>query len=100
MAKMWAEYEAGNMVAGLALLNAFTERRWFHVLWEQWLCFPYRRIRYVCPDGSAATDGPPHGNVIVYYGPHEVKFADEFAPIGRIVRPSNKVIGSIAELIV
>jgi hypothetical protein len=98
--KLWAEVCAMRMEEGIVLINSYTERQWFWPLWEQWLCFPYRRVRYVSSDGSAVKDQPPHGNAIVYYGDQMEKFADEFAPIGRIVRPSSKVISrSVSELI-
>lgn len=100
MTKLWEEVEAERMKAGIALINAFTERQWFWPLWEQWLCFTYRRVRFVASDGSMVKNQPPHGNVLVYYGHETEKFADEFAPIGRIVRPSDMIIGrSVSELI-
>lgn len=67
--KFVAEYAAGHMVAGLALLPARTDTRWFNQLFGAELCFIRGRLTF-----GAAQHPAPFPSVLVYYGPDPGRF--------------------------
>jgi len=68
--KALIEVACENARAVIMLLNATTDRVWFHKLWY-WgchVCFLYKRVRFVCVNSSGVLEKgstPTHGNVLV-----------------------------------
>jgi hypothetical protein len=83
--KLVEEYEAGRVEAGILLINAYGfDAKWFQPLWRYVLCFTDHRIVFTSPDRR--TGGPANGNLFVYLGPDERRFADVFRQFGHVVR--------------
>jgi hypothetical protein len=83
--KLVAETVAGRVTEFIVLTSNATDATWFQKAsaWSSALCLPARRIKFVSPHGLAS--GPAQGQALFYRGPHVGKFAELFAPIGRIV---------------
>ena len=60
-----------------------TSATWFRPFWEHTICFVYRRIRFISPNG--AYNSPTHSNVFVYLGDNVAEFIDQFQKFGRVV---------------
>jgi ParB family chromosome partitioning protein len=72
-----------DVTAAVVLLNSnSTDSKWFRPLWDGVLCFCYDRIRF---DGPGNGNGPTHGSVLVYFGPHPEAFAKEFQQFGAVM---------------
>jgi phage N-6-adenine-methyltransferase len=89
--KMLAEVASGRVTEAILLTQNSTDTMWFQkaAAWASAICFPAQRIRFVSPHGRAS-GSPPQGSAIFYFGQHADRFAEVFAPIGRIVVPSMK----------
>lgn len=85
-AKILGAWEAGDMEAGILLVNAVPDRQWFQDLWRYPLCFTKYRIRFIDADGVQQSQ-PTHGNVLCYLGRDLQVFAEEFCDLGTIVVP-------------
>lgn len=86
-AKLLAEFAAKRTTEAVVMLfNAATDRGWFRPLWGHALCFVYGRLRFRRPGGEIGNQ-PLQPNGLVYLGPQVGRFAELFAPIGRIVVP-------------
>jgi len=84
-AKLLDEYGAGNVAEAILLVNAVTDRSWFHPFWGHAICFCYSRIRFYAPDVEKAA--PTHGNVLVYLGSNVEAFRKHCQHLGAIVSP-------------
>jgi hypothetical protein len=85
VARLVAEYEAGNITAGIALVNAHcTDTNWFQLLWSHALCFTDHRIDFTSTDAKDSTS--THGSVFAYLGKKPESFAERFREWGAIVR--------------
>lgn len=86
LAKFVAEFESGRMSAGIMLVPARTETRWFKdVLWKaDALCFWYGRIQF-----GNSTINAPFPSVLGYFGPDYDIFAKVFEPVGKIIYPKH-----------
>lgn len=82
-ARLIAEWEAGNILEGILLVNAATAQKWFAPLWRFPICFTDHRIRFERP--GAEKNQPPHGSVFVYFGHDVQKFARVFSQFGAVV---------------
>ncbi|MGH8580066.1 MAG: DNA N-6-adenine-methyltransferase [Gammaproteobacteria bacterium] len=87
--KMIEEHDASCMSAGILLVKAATDTRWFQPLWDYPLCFTAKRIRFGKPSEVVNRNRPSIGNVFVYLGPEPQRFYAEFARFGRcgVLRP-------------
>ena len=84
VAKLLAEFEAGNVTEAVVLVNSHaTETAWFAPLWNHLLCFTDHRINFESPMGSS--NGSTHGSVFIYLGDHREAFVREFYQFGYIV---------------
>lgn len=84
-AKLVGEYEAKRIDAAVLLLNAYGfDAAWFQPLWQWPICFTDHRIEFYSPQRESG--GPANGNILVYLGPDQRRFADVFRQFGRIVR--------------
>ena len=84
--RLIAQHAAGNVPAGIILVNVCTETVWFRPMWGLWLCFWRGRIDFSHPGRPAGS--PKHASVLGYVGPHPDRFAAAFAPFGQIVPPA------------
>jgi len=84
--KLVAEHAAGNVPAGIILLNAFSvTTQWFRPFWDRTLCFANKRVAFSQPGGEPG-NAPSNGSVFVYIGPRPEAFARAFFDIGPVVR--------------
>jgi ParB family chromosome partitioning protein len=80
------EYEVGNVIAALALINAHaSETKWFQQLFNYTICFVAGRIEFWGPHREIASTNTC-GSVIVYLGEDFNKFYDNFSVFGSVVR--------------
>ena len=80
------EYEAGNVTAGLALVNCHpAETAWFQRLFAYTVCFVRGRIDFSGPARDKASTST-HGSAIAYLGPDWQTFAEAFRQFGSVVR--------------
>lgn len=82
-ARLIEQYKAGITKEAILLVNAVPGNKWFHPLWEFPICFPYERIRFYDEEGE--TGQPTHSNALIYMGPQIMRFAEIFAPLGKVV---------------
>ncbi len=86
--KLFDEYSAGNFEEAMVIVNATPDREWFQRLWDCWICFLYKRVRFWRPEAlGGKANQPTHGNVFAYLGPDATKFAEKLEKHGRIVAP-------------
>jgi len=84
-AKLVEEYGAGRVEAGVLLLNAYGfDAAWFQPLWDHPICFTDHRVQFYSPQRESG--GPANGNIFIYLGPDDDRFAQVYRPFGRIVR--------------
>ena len=81
--KMVRSYESGAITAGILLVNAWTEGRWFEPLYDYPMCFVRGRIQFYRPTGEK--EGCPSSSVFVYFGDKIREFAAEFRRYGVIM---------------
>lgn len=85
--KLTREYDAGRVTEAIALVNAHcTDTSWFQLLWPHVLCFTDHRINFYKSEDMTPATGSTHGNVFIYLGPNEGKFAGVFAQFGTVVK--------------
>ena len=88
MVNAWSSQE---IEAGLLLINANTETRWFSTLWPHAICFIHGRLKFWRPSGTDApeiTTSAPHGNAVVYFGGDLLRFAHVFSRFGSVIWPA------------
>jgi len=84
IAKLIAEYQAGNIEQAILLTKADPKQNWFAPLWDFPLCFARDRIYFHRP--SLEPEKMMFGTCFVYLGAHEEAFIDAFQKFGRIVK--------------
>jgi ParB family transcriptional regulator, chromosome partitioning protein len=86
VAKLVAETAAGRVTEFIMLTANSSDSAWFQkaAAVSSAICFPARRIKFISPH-SLAPASPPTGQAVFYRGAHAAKFAEVFAPLGRIV---------------
>jgi ParB family chromosome partitioning protein len=82
--KLIAEYEAGHVEQAILLVNAATETRWFHRLYQYPVCFTNHRIHFY--SDQSHRDWPTVGQAFVYFGLAIEQFTLVFSQFGTIVR--------------
>jgi len=80
-----SEFDAGRVTQAVLLLNAYGfDSDWFTPLWRHPICFTDHRIEFTSPDRTSG--GPANGNIFIYLGPDEARFAEVFRAFGSVVR--------------
>jgi hypothetical protein len=77
--KLLQEYQAGNVLAGIMLLPARTDTKWWHLLRDCPVCLVSGRLRF-----GDAKYGAPFPSAIFYLGRDLTGFLRAFSPIGDI----------------
>lgn len=95
------QFDAGVTTEAIVLVNAFTDRDWFHRLAARFpFCLTDHRIEFYRPgeDGELETpDAPRHGQVFFYLGTRPELFAQVFQRFGLVLRewvPAPQAIAS------
>ena len=83
--KLTVEYASGRLRAGLAVLPARTDSRWFSQLEAAAFCFVRGRLRF----GNAERPAP-FGSLIAHVGAHRGRFAEVFAAYGQVCVPTGR----------
>ena len=75
--KLVAEYDAGHVTEGIALLPARTDTVWFQLLRSRPVCLVRGRLKFSdCPTAA------PFPSALVYFGTRAEEFRRAFADIG------------------
>jgi hypothetical protein len=83
--KALAEFAAGNVEAGIILVNSLHSQTWQAPLYDHAVCFVDHRIHFVSADGEE-NEAPTFQNIFVYLGSNLPKFADVFSRLGYVMR--------------
>lgn len=83
------EFKAGHVKEAVLLVNAVTDRRWFHLLLEFPICLTLGRVNFYTEEGNKS--GPTHGSAFVYLGNRESEFIEIFSEFGAVI-PGNTAI--------
>jgi len=84
-AKFAASVDAGDIPAGIVLVNNATETDWFRTLSDvaTAVCFPSGRVRFWSPDRESAT--PLQGQAVLYTGDRVAAFRQAFSEFGVVL---------------
>lgn len=84
-AKFAKSVDAGDVTAGVVLVNNATETEWFATLSgvASAVCFPSGRVRFWSPDRASAT--PLQGQAVLYAGDQVGAFYDAFSAFGIVL---------------
>jgi phage N-6-adenine-methyltransferase len=83
--KLISQYEIGNVEAAIILVNNSTDTRWFHELLERYpACFTRGRVQFWRTNSEV--QGARQGQTLFYFGQHEQRFVEKFAPLGKVVK--------------
>ena len=82
--KFTDEYEAGNIIEGIVLVNNATETKWFiNMVGEaKAVAFTKGRIRYDTQEKGDGSGAPLQGQAFLYFGYNPEKFMDVFSKVG------------------
>jgi hypothetical protein len=83
--KALVEFAAGNVEAGIILVNSLHSQTWQAPLYDHAVCFVDHRIHFVSADGEE-NEAPTFQNIFVYLGRDLPKFADVFSRFGYVMR--------------
>jgi hypothetical protein len=83
--KALAEFDAGNIEAGIILVNSLHSQTWQAPLYNYAVCFVDHRIHFVSADGEE-NEAPTFQNIFVYLGTDLMKFAEVFSRFGYVMR--------------
>ena len=88
--KLVDEYETGKIEQAILLTTVQTNCTWFQLLWNYLICFTDSRVHFIKPmNGILAPDGRTShtlGTALVYLGPNEQAFIDNFRDFGHIAK--------------
>jgi phage N-6-adenine-methyltransferase len=83
VAKLIAQYEAGNVTEAVILTNNTTDTAWFHDLFSRYpACFTRGRVQFWRPDSTA--HGARQGQTLFYLGDNFVTFRNVFSEFGLV----------------
>lgn len=83
--KLCDSYQAGTIHSACCICFAATSERWFQPLFDYTICFPFKRVNFLDPNGRMI-EGVTKGCAITYLGPHTESFVSVFSEIGNVVR--------------
>lgn len=75
--KLLYDFKYGAVEEAICITFASMSEAWLRPLLWYPMCFPYRRINYLNPDGTVVK-GVPKGSVITYLGPNFKRFQEVF----------------------
>jgi hypothetical protein len=82
--KLLTEYRAGNVKAGILLLNGFhSDSAWFKPLWDFTFCFTDHTIKFNTDEQYR--DQPNRSSIFIYLGPDPDAFEREFKQFGAVM---------------
>jgi DNA N-6-adenine-methyltransferase (Dam) len=79
------QFNAGNVEAGIVLVNSLHSQTWQAPLYDHTVCFVDHRIHFVSADGEE-NEAPTFQNIFVYLGQDAAKFAVVFSRFGYVMR--------------
>lgn len=86
VSRLVEEYQSGNVVAAIMLVNAHcTDTDWFQLLWDGLVCFTDHRIDFDSAGREKETTST-HGSAFGYLGPNTERFISTFNKHGPVVR--------------
>lgn len=85
------QYNAGNVIEAILLVNAYLYKQWFQPLYAYPICIPSGRLAFWNAQGASGRS--PHSSAFVYFGQNVARFEEvflEFGPIGyfKLPKPS------------
>ena len=83
--KAIAEYETGNVSAGIILVNSLHSQSWQAPLYKFPVCFVDHRIQFVNGEGDENRN-PTFQNIFIYLGNEVSRFAEVFRRLGYVMR--------------
>jgi hypothetical protein len=83
--KALAEYECGNVAAGVILVNSLHSQAWQASLYGHIVCLVNHRIHFVSADGEE-NENPTFQNMFIYLGRDAAKFAMVFSQFGYVLK--------------
>jgi hypothetical protein len=86
--KAISEYEAGNIDAGIILVNSLHSQAWQAPLYQYVVCFVDHRIQFISGDGEQ-NKNPTFQNIFIYLGAESEQFARTFSRLGYVMRSIN-----------
>jgi hypothetical protein len=84
--KAISEFECGNAVAGIILVNSLHSQQWQAPLYRFPICFVDHRIQFVSGDGEK-NKNPTFQNIFIYLGTESHRFASAFRAFGYVMVP-------------
>jgi hypothetical protein len=78
------QFSAGNIEAGIILVNSSHSQSWQAPLYKHAVCFVDHRIHFVSADGEE-NENPTFQNIFVYLGNERTRFAEVFASVGYVM---------------
>jgi ParB family chromosome partitioning protein len=92
VAKLCHHVRAGDVPAGVMLVNNATETQWFREAAAlcSAMCCPTGRIRFVDRDGEPS-GAPLQGQALMYFGPEPERFVAAFARFGSTWTPAEEL---------
>lgn len=79
------QFNAGNVEAGIILVNSLHSQSWQAPLYDHAVCFVNHRIHFVSADGEE-NEAPTFQNIFVYLGRDVLKFAAVFSRFGYVMQ--------------
>lgn len=81
--RLLAQYADGITTEAVLLVNANTEAKWFHPLYDYLICLTDHRIRFYNTQDEASQ--PTQGNAFVYLGNQRARFIEIFSRFGVVI---------------
>lgn len=83
--KAISEYNAGNIEAGIILVNSLHSQSWQAPLYDHFICFVNHRIHFISDDGEE-NENPTFQNIFIYLGAKPARFIEAFSRFGYVMR--------------
>src|SRR5258708_3719365 len=90
VAKLLADYAAGQVTGAILLSSNGTDTEWFHAAAPiaSAICFTRGRIKFIDGNGPGSErSSPPSGSAFFYFGPDVLRFHPVFAKFGTVMVP-------------
>jgi len=87
IAKLVEQYDLGNTIEAIALINSNLGYKWYEELWRMFpVCLVKDRIEFICSTGEKKGQAK-RGQTFLYIGDNPDRFSGVFKQIGRIILP-------------